>query len=48
MHTPAARKPFVEAAKKVFFAPVIAGFLVGSLPILLPALIYRAAAGTRS
>jgi hypothetical protein len=48
METAAPKHLVAEIAKKIFFAPVIASFLIGSLPVLLPTLLYRAVARSQA
>lgn len=38
------QKGFLDTAMTVTFSPIIAGFLVGALPVLLPMLVIRGAA----
>lgn len=37
------QKGFLDTATMVTFSPIIAGFLVGALPVLLPMLVFRGA-----
>lgn len=37
------QKGFLDAAMTVTFSPIIAGFLIGALPVLLPMLVFRGA-----
>lgn len=37
------QKGFLDTAMTVTFSPIIAGFLVGALPVLLPVLVFRGA-----
>ena len=39
-----ADSPALRAAQTLFMAPILAAFLVGSLPVLLPVALYRALA----
>jgi len=39
---PAVSLPALLTAQRLFMAPVMAAFLIGSLPVLLPVVIYRA------
>lgn len=48
MDSAKARRPAADMARKIFFAPIIAGFLIGSLPVLLPTMLYRAVFRARS
>lgn len=38
------QKGFLDTAMTVTFSPIIAGFLVGALPALLPVLVFRGVA----
>jgi hypothetical protein len=35
------QKGFLDTALTVTFSPIVAGFLIGALPVLLPMLVYR-------
>lgn len=41
----ATRQPALELAKTISFAPVLLGFVIGSLPVLIPMFLYRALTG---
>jgi hypothetical protein len=45
MATPVRSKSLLELAKTVTFIPVALGFVVGSLPVLLPILLFRSLTG---
>jgi hypothetical protein len=46
MEIPPRNPSLLELAKAITFIPVALGFVVGSLPVLLPILLYRSLAGT--
>jgi ascorbate-specific PTS system EIIC-type component UlaA len=41
MHNVIQQKGFIDAAMVLAFSPVILGFLIGALPVLIPVLIVR-------
>lgn len=48
MDIPATKQPALELAKTITFAPVLLGFVIGSLPVLIPVFLYRALTGNPS